>query len=478
MVIYMDKNIRNISKDIRSGRLPEENIPRMFNYLADYYHTYAEIRLAMHYYAFYESFCDEEGTWNKEAMEYTDKINLLIRDSVLVNRSGAEREKAIHKIDLIRKEIMERMDALTAFTDIFQTYEYVLNRLEYRFKGSVQSFDEEDFAKEILRYIFNSDDNFIINEKIKDMVGQLPVRITRQKYFELLEESIQAYLGADESALDTYLYMIRTSAMLYNENNMEILYPSLWEKKEQLSRIAYKDISKADYNKALSYLQAATLTLETETTVYLGLQEIVNEVYTLLLCSPYTGMAPTGNEEVKEAAFDILKEINTAFVGREQDELSDLLIEKFTDLEGIQEEMSYSLSEMEDTLYYVKENSKSLIQSMMLEQFLQILLRSGKLLSDSLFINLEDDSQTSEVADEERIAHEISDLKEKLGQVFDSNDRMVSRAVMANTMNKMPVFFADHKEVMDYVRYSIERCSDVYEKAACYEIINAIMKAE
>jgi len=46
---------------------------------------------------------------------------------------------------------------------------------------------------------------------------------------------------------------------------------------------------------------------------------------------------------------------------------------------------------------------------------------------------------------------------------------------MANTMNKLPVFFKDHKEVMDYVRYSLERCSDIHEKIACIEIIRDIM---
>ena len=59
--------------------------------------------------------------------------------------------------------------------------------------------------------------------------------------------------------------------------------------------------------------------------------------------------------------------------------------------------------------------------------------------------------------------------------MFSIQDRVISRAIMANTMNKMPVFFKDHKEVMDYVCYSMERCSDIHEKAACVEIISALM---
>ena len=46
---------------------------------------------------------------------------------------------------------------------------------------------------------------------------------------------------------------------------------------------------------------------------------------------------------------------------------------------------------------------------------------------------------------------------------------------MANTLNKLPVFFKNHSEVMDYVLYSLNKCSDLAEKYACIEIINEMM---
>ena len=71
----MDKNIKQICKEIRSGRHLEEHIPLLFNYMAESYYTNASVRLAMHYFSYYENYCDDEGTWSKEALEYTDKIN-------------------------------------------------------------------------------------------------------------------------------------------------------------------------------------------------------------------------------------------------------------------------------------------------------------------------------------------------------------------------------------------------------------------
>ncbi len=471
----MEKRIKQISRDIRSGVLLEENIPNLFNYLADHYNAFAGLQLAMHYFTFYEAYLDEEGIWSREALEITEKLNHAVRDYVIQFRSGADRERIITEVDLIRKDITKRMEALTAFTDIFQIYEYVLNRMEYRFKKKVPVFDDDGFAREILQYIFDSEDNFIINEKIKDMVGQLPVRITRQRYFDLLRGSFQTYPGAEEASLNTYLYMLRTSSMLYHEEHMERLYPGLWEKKVQLAAFSYKDMKKEDYKKALSMLRAVTLTLETETTVFLSLQEIVNEVYTILLCNPYSGMIPSDAGHVAGRAISVIKEINDSFLDHGKRELPAEVTELFTGLEGVQEEMSLEISILEDALYEVKLNHKVLVQSLMLDHLLQVLAYSQRLLSGSLFASLEGEETSSEAADEEKVEKAVKDLEEELGTLFEGCDRMISRAVMANTLSKMPVFFADHKEVMDYVRYSLERCTDEYEKAACYEIINNII---
>jgi hypothetical protein len=435
----------------------------------------AGVRLAMHYYAFYEAYCDEEDTWSKDGKKATQEVNHIICDYLLRKINGASREEAIRKTDLLRKEIMEQMDTLVALTDEFKIYEYVLNRIEYRFVDERMQTDDEEFAKDILRWIFDTEDNLIINEKIKEVIGQLPVRITRQKYFELLKDSIQVYLGAEKSSLDTYLYILRVSATLFKKEGLKSRYPNLWEKKELLSRFEFNEITKEDYEKAKSLLQAATITLETETTVYMGLQEIVNEVYAMLLSYPYAGMAFSEQKTAGDAAYKVISDINAAFLADKKEDILQSMTDCFTDMEGVQEEMSEEISQMEDALYEVNSKHKPLAESLMLNQSLQVLLLTQKLLSNSLFIDLEESDNGEMKADEALIAREGDLLVEELSALFADNHKMVSRAIIANTISKMPVFFDDHKQVMDYVLYSLERCSDIYEKAACFEIINELM---
>jgi hypothetical protein len=471
----MDKKVKKIAQEIQSKLLLEENIPQLFNYMAEHYQLLSKVRWAMHYFAFYEAYYDDENTWSSEVIKTMMQVNQVIRDKVLKNLSGCDRERAIEEADALRGNIMNRMNALTAYVDVFQNFEYVLNRLEYRFQGEISTFDEEELSKDILRYIFDSEDNLVINEKIKEMIGQLPIRITKQKYFELLKQSLDAYLDAEGTSLDTHLYMIRTSAMLYPVEGMEQLYPELWKKKEHLIALDYKNMTQEDYEKAVSILQAATITLETETTVYYGLAEIVNELYALLLCAPYAGMAITENERAEKAAENIIGYINEMFFSNEKYDVSTDVLEQFTELEGVQEILSENIDVMENAFYDIEKNNRSLTKGLMLEPFLEVLKRTQNLLSNSLFVELNQNTLDI-IVSKERIEKEMQSLENELTALFSNIDKRISRAVIANTINKLPVFFQSHKEVMDYVRYSIEHCSDSYEKYACYEIISDIIK--
>lgn len=470
----MDNELKLICKNIRKGKMLEENIPQLFSKLADIYYVYALLQLAMNYYTLYEEYCDEEELWSVDAKEKCAKINEFIRDNVLNFKSGIEHEEAVGYIDSIRKDNMNRMDVLTSYTDVFQIYEYVLNRIEYRFKENPYDIDDEEFAREILRYIFKTDDNFVINEKIKEIIGQLPVRMTKQKYFELLAQSIHAYKGADKDSLDTFLYMIKTSAMLHQNKDMESFYPHLADKKKHMEKLQFKNLSLEEYNTALSMLQDATKTLEKETSLFLTLQEIINSLYTILICHPYAGMAPCQEHKAWDSALEIVNKVNIRFVKKEKEDISEEIAEMLAEMEGLQEEISYDLTVLEDVLYNVSMHHRKLMQSLMLEQLLQVLIRTQKLNSDSKFIDL-DMLDVEEKVDESLINKEIAELTEKLSIAFSGMDRMVCRAIMANTINKMPVFFSSRNEVMDYVRYAIEHCFDSSEKAASYEIINDIM---
>ncbi len=466
----MDKQTKQLYQNIINNKQLEENLPGFLNSLADKYHSLAAVRLALHYYSFYEFYLDEGEQWGEAAKTVLEQLNRVIGESVVNSRSGREHEEAVRTMDLLRNDIIHRMKLLTSYSDMCTIREYLLNRIEYRFKVSDSWQEDEEFAREVLRFIFDSQDNAVINDKIREVIGQLPVRMTKLKFFDLIRESIHGYVGAGQDTLEAYLYMLRSSSLLDLPKETDPLYPALWEMKQNLLSQDYKNMTAEEYEKADLELKKAAAFLEAEIEVYYSLQEIVNEAYTLLLCDPYAGMSAAFYEKEEKAAYEVILRIQHEFGKGQKQEPSDDLLEHFNALEGIQEELSYDLVVLEEALYQADQKHRKLAEGILADKLLNILLLSKDLLSNSLFIDFYEIKSNLPVS-EDKIREETDRLIGELTKLFEQCDRMVSRAIMANLLDKVPVFFNGHKEVMEYVLNSMEKCTDQAEKAACIEII-------
>lgn len=131
--------------------------------------------------------------------------------------------------------------------------------------------------------------------------------------------------------------------------------------------------------------------------------------------------------------------------------------------------------EYESELYDIKITHTALIESLMLGKIYDNLSVCQKLVSSSLFIEL-DNTENSGIADEFYIAKATKDLTDELKELFNDNNMLVNRAIMANTINKMPVFFHDTNEVSEYIMNSLQQCGDKAEKASCISIIRQLIE--
>lgn len=94
--------------------------------------------------------------------------------------------------------------------------------------------------------------------------------------------------------------------------------------------------------------------------------------------------------------------------------------------------------------------------------------------SNSTFADL-NEALDEEKVTEERIENETAALILECKEAFKGKSRMLRRAIMANTLEKMPVFFQSSQEVADYVTNSLEQCSDEAEKYAVKQILSDVI---
>lgn len=481
----MNKNMKSICKEIQSGKNLEVNLPQLFNRLITLYEQYAEIRLTMHYYTFYEAYQETEAIRTQGEEAILKEFNDILKDYLFSDFSGEKMEANIKKLDKVRNEIIKQMNQLTAFTDVFQIYEYVLNRVEYRFQEVVPATADDEFAAEILRYIFDTKDNVIINDKIKEVIGQLPIRFTKNRYFDLIRDSLSIYKGADRSSLDRFVYMIKTSAMLYSPEGTNEVCESLVNLKKELAALDYKNITEEEYKHYAKQIEEAAEKINDAVDFFYGLQECVNHLYVLLIASPYAFMEGGYRIESflgemkflllpqdENICMTILKDVNTLFLNGLKEEIGEELEEKLSYTEGRQEFLSEEFESLESYFSIVRSNHVNMVESLMLSPLYHRLILSQELLGSSLFSKL-DEAEDDRKVDESYLFQVQEDLLKELSQLFGSNSQYVCRAVMANTINKMPVFFQSTNDVLEYVKSSLEQCHDLAEKNACINIIKS-----
>lgn len=480
----MSKNMKLICKEIQKGENLDSNIPQFFNRLVTLYDQYAELKFTMHYYTFYENYVESGEERSEEEEKLLWDMNRILKEVLSNSFTGDRMEESIKGLDAIRSRIINRMKILTAYTDIFQVFEYIFNRTEYKFRTDLTDIDDEEFLTQVMSYIFDTKDNVIINEKIKEVIGQLPVRLTKARYLDLVRDSLSIYKGADRSSLDSYLYMIKTGAMLYEQEEMNTAYPELFSLKKELEELDYKNLTSEEHTAFTEKIDGAAYQINSLVDFYYGLQECVNHLYVMLILAPYSYMEgyriesmegemkfllmPADHENCKK----LMEAVNGHFTADKRlplgQEEEDML--KYT--EGKQELIAEEFVILEAYFFDIKSNHVKLVDSLMLGHLYNCLNTAQNLLGSSLFVE-QDQVINEQKVDEAYLMKVRDDLILKLTEEFKNNSKYVNRALMANTINKMPVFFDSSQDVRDYIKGTLDQCHDLAEKIACVNIIKS-----
>lgn len=463
----MDKKVIH---EVLEGKNLEQNLPFVFGKMATVNHIYAGTSFAMQYFSFYESIADGETKLPEEAMQILKQIADIVMENIVGSFDGSKREKAIEVLDDIRKTITAKMQVLTAYTDIFSLYEYTINRLELKYE-ELAEIDDDTAAREILQYIFMEKDNVVVNTRIRQMLSQMPVRMSRGKFCDLVKGSFEHYLGMDKKDAKDFVFRIESSAGLYRPYGFSDLFPEIFDSWQTLSVADWSALDSKEFQEKQVLLEKITEKLHKLTDAYYSLEELVNLLYAWLLNIPYSSGEAFKQTEV---LFDILRRISKSII-----EDSIVILEDsnaaFAHTEGVLEDLLLELQKNQGVLEELAPQIEKPAQSMMLGKQLSCLVLSSVLLKDSLFIPLE--KEESEGQSERQDLDQLSkDLCEKLLGAWSVQPRNLNRAMLAAVLAELPVFFGSQNDVMDYVRSSLAGCHDLAEKIGSVRLMKQLME--
>ncbi len=460
--------MKNIVKNITNGTDLEINFPQYFEGMMDNYCRNSFVRFTMNYYTYYDSFIEENTNKNAKLVTLFERFNYLVDRFLLKPVNVAELADAIKEIDNIRNAVIADMKGVTSVVDILNMYEYCLNRVEYRFKEDDKYgiIKDEDFTREVMRYIVSDEDKMVISMKICDVVRQLPVRMLKARFLEYVYEGMKVYKGSEKKSLDDFMFMLRTASTIDVSSDAFSVSEDITEILEKLKNIDYKNITEDEYNSMSELLNYGASYIEKTASDYMLFQELVNDLYIILLAIPYV----SANMEEKDICVKVINGINNT-----EEELEEYLMQ----LEGKQEEFAMFIEKYEYAFDIIDSSYADMLASLMLSHQYETLRLMEKLQSASIFIEFEEEeiaSEKREPADEEYIEEMYKKFIEDYNMFVSLNSRSYIRAAMANILSGLPVFFANISEIQDYIYNAMVQCTDEAEKIACKEILYSLME--
>lgn len=459
------KDLNYISQEILKGRNLKENLNKYATGIASLYNGLAYIKLSMNYYTVYDMLKEKEFS-DEEYLKLFDEFNSII-DEILNGKWN------IDKIGAIRDKIISIMEVVTDYVDCLRIYEYVLNRIEHRF--SEQDLDEEYYGtyltNDIMHYILQDNDNVVVNSKISEVVGQLPMRLSKNKFYEYIKDAFSLYHGAQKGTIDDFVYALKTSAMLRKTDGFKEMFPEMYDIINTLSNADYANADEQEYNRLQGALQIATEKMTACADMFVLLAQMVNDAYTIILTADFT----LDNVSEVDNALSIISQVRKAIDNNYADTDEDVL-QKFVKFEGKQERILMIISKCDYAIDEALNNYNDELKTYDLYDRYQKLSKVVKLQSGSDFVTLEKDKSDIDIPDDTYADNAAEELIKLLDESFKNHSQIVKRAVMSSVMSQLPVFFNNTKEIQDYINISLEQCADKAERMAVIEVMKMIMQ--
>ena len=259
-------------KELHQGKNKEKNIDIFTVGMRELYQKYSYVQLAMLQYVYYECCLEQENI--SDSQHWFDRVNDLVRQNILTGNPSESNQRALEQIKELRGKVIERMEEITSYIDAFSLYEHILNRVEYRFReqGAVPIDNDQELTRTVMRYIVSQEDNGAINSKISQVIGQLPVRMTKGKFHQLLEEGMDVYATADRKSFDDFLYRLYTSTAIHFTLCDKPYLEKATDLYKVLKKLDYSNLTGEEYRMARDSLTIATQVLRTQAEQCMSLQ--------------------------------------------------------------------------------------------------------------------------------------------------------------------------------------------------------------
>ncbi len=428
--------------------------------------------LALNYVSLYETLSgtnagEEEVTQDEALLGIYDALNALVK------RFAAGEKVSANEVAVLRKKNIERMTEITAMIDRFTLDEYIMNRMEHLYEGEQVlpvDYSDESMTQDMLQFLASGgkdQQNILISE----MIAQLPVRMTKNRFYEIVQERLSVYKTSDVSALKDIAGMLESAAGLKKIDADDTLAEVLFRLDEALKQVDPMKITEAEYRLDTALLTETALTLNHASDAAEMLELVLNSLLTAVLSQD----SAEDNEE-QTAAMKIILEV-VELIGGESEMTIDDVYRDCEALEGKIEEFQERFTVDSAFLQEIHTRYDAELEKNGLAEEYKKADQTGVLMSNSAFASLDArlEEQEDEVTDE-IFTELVRDLNSRFAALFTECKKTYVRAAMGRAFSVIPPRFATQEELESYIYGSLSGCGNVSEKLGCMDLLNELMR--
>lgn len=174
-----------IREHLKKGQDLEKTLKQLAIKGQSHYYKVSLYNLLFNYITFLETIHDESIIEDIGLDKESDGFFLsYILEPIKAYQDLSSLQLPTEQLLAFRKTLEVKMTAITSYADELDQYEYMINRIEGAYMEQQEPvIDDETFAGDLVRFIFSEENNFVISEKMKTVLSQLPIRMTKNNFF-------------------------------------------------------------------------------------------------------------------------------------------------------------------------------------------------------------------------------------------------------------------------------------------------------
>jgi len=440
-------------RELKSKTNVEDNLKFYFDCVKEKAFDYAQVNFAFELLTLADSKVDLEKSI------HADVVKQFLE---LISKGD---EVSFDALNALRTENRNHMESVTKAVDQFTMLEYVLNRIEHQYvmpKSLDFGYSDLDKTDELLKFLGNFEQD-AQNMYIMQILEQLPVRMTKNRFYETVSDRLSIYKEGDVSSFKAMVDSVKSAAGLTED---QCAYSGeLVQIFNDLSTADLKTLPKKDYDAFVNKLAVIGEALNQDMDFGSSIQQLLNH---------YVAVVLSGNTaDLNEACKTIVDASMEAFNGN-LEALADGY-DACTSLEGKLEETERDLTDVMQVADEIAESFAGQFETF--EKDFERLHQLSLLCSNSLFADIDgsDLKVDFKTVDQTLFDEVVLELNKAFAALFATVSKPFVRATMARVFSLLPPRFHSQEELETFIYESLAACTDEAEKIGCLEVIENIM---